>query len=151
MFFVNMTELSRVLPCIPHAAWSRWQKGPRQLFTLCVLGVSELSLLWFPVQRNGGTWIIRPLSWSRSWKCRVACAVVARNTLTRVCVLYKAADETRPPLWPSGSWLQIQRSEFDSRCYHIFSEVAVWNGIRSASWVQLRRHLEEIVSWLIDM
>jgi hypothetical protein len=27
-----------------------------------------------------------------------------------------------PPLWSSGqsSWLQIQRSEFDSRCYQIF-------------------------------
>jgi hypothetical protein len=33
--------------------------------------------------------------------------------------------ESRPPLWSSGqiSWLQIQRSEFDSRHYHIFREV----------------------------
>jgi hypothetical protein len=31
----------------------------------------------------------------------------------------------RPPLWSSGqsSWLQIQRSRFDSRCYQIFREV----------------------------
>jgi hypothetical protein len=31
----------------------------------------------------------------------------------------------RPPLWSSGqsSWLQIQRSGFDSRCYQIFWEV----------------------------
>jgi hypothetical protein len=31
----------------------------------------------------------------------------------------------RPPLWSSGqsSWLQIQRSRFDSQCYHIFWEV----------------------------
>jgi hypothetical protein len=30
-----------------------------------------------------------------------------------------------PPLWSSGqsSWLQIQRSELDSRRYHIFWEV----------------------------
>jgi hypothetical protein len=30
-----------------------------------------------------------------------------------------------PPLWSSGksSWLQIQRSGFDSRCYQIFWEV----------------------------
>jgi hypothetical protein len=30
-----------------------------------------------------------------------------------------------PPLWSSGQsfWLQIQRSWFDSRCYHIFWEV----------------------------
>jgi hypothetical protein len=30
-----------------------------------------------------------------------------------------------PPLWSSGqsSWLQIQRSGFDSRCYQIFREV----------------------------
>jgi hypothetical protein len=33
--------------------------------------------------------------------------------------------EVRPPLWSSGesSWLQIQRSRFDSRRYHIFWEV----------------------------
>jgi hypothetical protein len=32
---------------------------------------------------------------------------------------------TRPPLWSSGqsSWLQIQRSGFDSRCYQVFCEV----------------------------
>jgi hypothetical protein len=34
-------------------------------------------------------------------------------------------EESRPPLWSSGqsSWLQIQRSGCDSRCYQIFSEV----------------------------
>jgi hypothetical protein len=34
-------------------------------------------------------------------------------------------DERRPPLWSSGqsSWLQIQRSVFDSRRHNIFSEV----------------------------
>jgi hypothetical protein len=33
-------------------------------------------------------------------------------------------EESRPPLWSSGqsSWLQIQRSGFDSRIYHIFWE-----------------------------
>jgi hypothetical protein len=37
-----------------------------------------------------------------------------------------AVTADRPPLWSSGqsSWLQIQRSEFDSRCYQIFWEVA---------------------------
>jgi hypothetical protein len=35
------------------------------------------------------------------------------------------AEESRPPLWSSGqsSWLQIQRSGFDSRRYQIFWEV----------------------------
>jgi hypothetical protein len=35
-------------------------------------------------------------------------------------------EESRPPLWSSGqsSWLQIQRSGFDSRRYPIFWEVA---------------------------
>jgi hypothetical protein len=34
------------------------------------------------------------------------------------------SDNAGPPLWSSGqsSWLQIQRSGFDSRCYQIFSE-----------------------------
>jgi hypothetical protein len=35
-----------------------------------------------------------------------------------------------PPLWSSGqsSWLQIQRSGFDSWCYQISWKVGVWNG-----------------------
>jgi hypothetical protein len=35
------------------------------------------------------------------------------------------SKELRPPLWSSGqsSWLQIQRSRFDSRRYQIFGEV----------------------------
>jgi hypothetical protein len=34
-------------------------------------------------------------------------------------------EESRPPLWPSAqsSWLQIQRSGFDSQLYQIFWEV----------------------------
>jgi hypothetical protein len=34
-------------------------------------------------------------------------------------------EESRPPVWSSGqsSWLQIQRSEFDSRSDQIFWEV----------------------------
>jgi hypothetical protein len=37
-----------------------------------------------------------------------------------VCGLFNG-----PPLWSSGqsSWLQIQRSGFDFRCYQIFREV----------------------------
>jgi hypothetical protein len=43
--------------------------------------------------------------------------------------------QSRPPLWSSGqsSWLQIQKSGFDSRAYQIFWEVRVWNGVHSAS------------------
>jgi hypothetical protein len=35
-------------------------------------------------------------------------------------------EESKPPLWSSGqsSWLQMQRSEFDSLSYQIFWEVA---------------------------
>jgi hypothetical protein len=57
-------------------------------------------------------------------------------------------DKSRPPLRSSGqsSWLQIQRSGFDSRRYHTFSEVVGWNGVHSASWVQLRSYLEERVA-----
>jgi hypothetical protein len=52
------------------------------------------------------------------------------------------------PLWSSGqsSWLQIQRSRFESWHYQIFREVVVWNGVHSASWVQLRSYLEEKVA-----
>jgi hypothetical protein len=42
-----------------------------------------------------------------------------------ISYLYLGPYNERPPLWSSGqsSWLQIQRSGFDSRCYHIFCEV----------------------------
>jgi hypothetical protein len=54
----------------------------------------------------------------------------------------------RPPLWSSGqsSWLQIQRSGFDSRRYQIFWEVVGLERVHSASWVQLRSYLEEKVA-----
>jgi hypothetical protein len=34
-------------------------------------------------------------------------------------------EESRPPLWSSGQsfWLEIQRSVFDFRLYHIFWEI----------------------------
>jgi hypothetical protein len=40
-----------------------------------------------------------------------------------ICICY--VEEIRPPLWSSGqsSWLQIQRSAFDSQRFHIFWEV----------------------------
>jgi hypothetical protein len=39
-------------------------------------------------------------------------------------IFYIYLSTYRPPLWSSGqsSWLQIQRSGFDSRRYEIFSE-----------------------------
>jgi hypothetical protein len=42
--------------------------------------------------------------------------VYVANTVTCVYLI-----DTEPPLWSSGqsSWLQIQRSEFDSRRYQI--------------------------------
>jgi hypothetical protein len=50
----------------------------------------------------------------------------------------------RPPLSSSGqsSWLQIQRSGFDSRRYRFTEKQWVWNGVYSASWVQLRIYLK---------
>jgi hypothetical protein len=40
-------------------------------------------------------------------------------------ILVCYVEESRPPLWPSGqsSWLQIQRSGFDSLRYQIFSQI----------------------------
>jgi hypothetical protein len=51
-------------------------------------------------------------------------------------------------LWSSdqSSCLQIQRSRFDSRSYHIFWEVMVQERGHSAPWVQLRNYLEEKVA-----
>jgi hypothetical protein len=47
------------------------------------------------------------------------------------------------PLWSSGqsSWLQMQRSWFDSRRYQIFWVVGL-ERVHSASWVQLRSYLK---------
>jgi hypothetical protein len=46
---------------------------------------------------------------------------VSSEVRTGICNV----EESRLPLWSSGqsSWLQIQRSGFDSRRYHIFWEV----------------------------
>jgi hypothetical protein len=57
-------------------------------------------------------------------------------------------EESRPPLWSSGqsSWLQIQRSEFDSRRYQIFWEVVgVERGPLSVVST-IGEYLEEIVA-----
>jgi hypothetical protein len=64
------------------------------------------------------------------------------ETCNKVCI-----SNYWPPLWSSGhsSWLQIHRSGFDSRHYQIFWEVVdLWNGVHSASWVQLRSYLEKM-------
>jgi hypothetical protein len=49
-----------------------------------------------------------------------------------------------PPLWSSGqsSWLKIRRPGFDSRHYQKKKQW-LWNGVHSASWVQLRSYLIE--------
>jgi hypothetical protein len=53
-------------------------------------------------------------------------------------------------LWSSAlsSWLQIQRSGFDSRCSQIFWQVVGLGSGNSASWVrvQLRSYLREMVA-----
>jgi hypothetical protein len=59
--------------------------------------------------------------------------------------IYKCyVEKSIPPLWSSGqsSWLQIRRPGFDSRHYQK-KKYWVWNGIHSASWVQLRSYLIE--------
>jgi hypothetical protein len=64
----------------------------------------------------------------------------------RVCNL-RADCFLGPPLWSSGqsSWLQIQRSGFDSQRYQIFWEIVGLERVNSASWVQLRGYLKENV------
>jgi hypothetical protein len=53
----------------------------------------------------------------------------------------------RPPLWSSGqsSWLQIQRSEFDSRGYQILWEVV---GL-GRSPLSLVSTTEELTEWYV--
>jgi hypothetical protein len=52
--------------------------------------------------------------------CNIHIVTWLPYTSTRTCI-----EDTRPPLWSSGhsSWLQIQRTRFDSRHYQIFWEV----------------------------
>jgi hypothetical protein len=47
--------------------------------------------------------------------------------LSELGLKLKRLHENWPPLWSSGqgSWLKIQRSGFNSRCYQIFWEVVV--------------------------
>jgi hypothetical protein len=54
----------------------------------------------------------------------------------------------RPPLWSSGqsSWLQIQRSGFDSWRYQVFWDVVGLERGPVTLWVQLRSYLEEKVT-----
>jgi hypothetical protein len=65
--------------------------------------------------RFGGTYQLHFLTWNNllNWRWR------------RFGELYDIKVSFWPPLWSSGqsSWLQIQRSGFDSRRYHIFWEV----------------------------
>jgi hypothetical protein len=60
-------------------------------------------------------------------------------------IIYNFVGNWRPPMWSSGqsSWLQIRRPEFDSRHYQNKKKVVVWNGVHSASWVQLRSYCLE--------
>jgi hypothetical protein len=57
----------------------------------------------------------------------------------------QAFDRKWPPLWSSGqsSWLQIQRSEFDSRRYQIFWEVV---GLERGP-LSLVSTTEELLGW----
>jgi hypothetical protein len=66
--------------------------------------------------------------------------------------IYCASCEVRTEfiyvMWSSGegSWLQIQKSGFDPGATRCVEEYCVWNGVHSASWVQLRSYLEEKVA-----
>jgi hypothetical protein len=89
----------------------------------------------------------------RSWLATSYLPIVIWNTflIHRVpspCLLnnvehnYMYISRGRPPLWSSGSWPQIRRPGFDSRTSRK-KKWWVWNGVHSASWVQLRSYLIE--------
>jgi hypothetical protein len=56
------------------------------------------------------------------------------------CILITLGRWIRPPLWSNGqsSWLQIQRSISIPDATKFTEKSWVWNGVHSASWVQLR-------------
>jgi hypothetical protein len=59
-------------------------------------------------------------------------------TFPRKYKLYLYRPCSRPPLWSSGHWLQIQGSGFDSRRYQIFWEVVVleWGPLSLVSTIE---------------
>jgi hypothetical protein len=78
------------------------------------------------------------------WNHRISAS--SRHVILRLYSFLFILCILRPPLWSSGqsSWLQIQSFVFESRLYQIFLEVVwAWNGVHSASWVQLRSYLKE--------
>jgi hypothetical protein len=58
----------------------------------------------------------------RSLHGRITLQLLQHNYRTPEIVISVSAFSLRPPPWSSGqsSWLQIQRSGFDFRIYHIF-------------------------------
>jgi hypothetical protein len=56
-----------------------------------------------------------------------SCEVQSEFIYIYIYIYICYVEQSRPPLWSSGqsSWLQIQKSEFDSRRYQIFWEVVV--------------------------
>jgi hypothetical protein len=60
--------------------------------------------------------------------------------LNKIVIFISSDFSFRPPLWSSGqsSWLQIQRSGSNSRCYQIFWEVVglEWGPLSLMSTIQ---------------
>jgi hypothetical protein len=80
---------------------------------------------------GGIRWFLRSFIHSFTISFRTLCWALF---FSRFVILHKG-----PPLWSSGqnSWLQTDRSGFDSRRYHAF-----WNGDHSNLWVQLRSYVK---------
>jgi hypothetical protein len=76
--------------------------------------------------------LLHHLSWSPLYS--ISCSIIKYTVYGAVGHINSVKTTTRfpssgyrirPPLWSSGqsSWLQIQKSGFDFRCYQIFREV----------------------------
>jgi hypothetical protein len=109
---------------------------------LSPLGMSAIIWSIIPFPDNGRSWV-----WSSRWNEwkgkskyseKPSFSIALSTTNPTCCDLGSKPDRhsgkpatklqvlfTWPPLWSSGhsSWLQVQRSEFDSRRYKIFGEV----------------------------
>jgi hypothetical protein len=75
-----------------------------------------------------GRWRVRRIVATVSTKRNSSCLTEHKRSWKLERLFRIALEHYRPPLWSSGqsSWLQIQRSGFDSRLYQIFCDTAVW-------------------------
>jgi hypothetical protein len=116
---LSLQLYSDVVDCL-NAAWRATECKMKSSSDLFITN-KMIWAIWMNIDIMGPPlWSSGQSSWLQNGDIRVLCSLWGTNWIY-ICYV----EESRPPLWSSGqsSWLQIQRSGFDSRCYHIFWEV----------------------------